>query len=55
MKKKFDAVQMVREIRDTLYKETKGMKTKERINFYRQKAKEFYTELGIKEPITNVR
>ncbi len=55
MKKKFDAVQMVREIRDTLYKETKGMKTKERVNFYRQKAKEFYAELGIKEPLATAR
>jgi hypothetical protein len=51
MKKKIDAVQMVREIRDNLYKETKRMKTKERINFYRQKAKEFYAQLGIKEPL----
>jgi len=55
MKKKFDAVQMVREIRDGLYKETKGMKTKERVNFYRQKAKEFYAELGIKDPLATVR
>ncbi len=55
MKKKFDAIRMVREIRDNLYKETKRMKTKERINFYRQKAKEFYAELGIREHLTNVR
>jgi len=31
------------------------MKTKERINFYRQKAKEFYTELGVKESLVYVR
>ncbi len=55
MKKKFDAVQMVREIRDNLYKETKRMTGKERINFYRQKAKEFYVELGLKEPVAKTR
>ena len=55
MKKKFDAVQMVREIRDNLYKETKGMKSKERIEFYRQKAKGFYAELGIKDSLVKVR
>jgi len=55
MKKKFDAVQMVREIRDNLYKETKRMTTKERIDFYRQQAKEFYVGLGIKEPLAKVR
>jgi hypothetical protein len=53
MKKKFDAVQMVREIRDSLYKETKRMSTKERVNFYRQNAKQFYAELGIKEPVAH--
>ncbi len=55
MKKKFDAVQMVREIRDNLYKETKRMTTKERISFYRQQAKEFYVELGVREPLAKVR
>ena len=50
MKKKFDAVQMVREIRDSLYKETRRMSSAQRIDFYRRKAKEFYDELGIKEP-----
>ncbi len=55
MKKKFDAVQMVREIRDNLHKETKRMSSKERIDFYRQKAKAFYAELGINKPEAKVR
>ncbi len=55
MKKKFDAVQMVREIRDNLYKETKRMTSKERIDFYRQKSKEFYAELGVKKPQVSVK
>ncbi len=55
MKKKFDAVQMVREIRDSLHKETKRMTTKERVHFYRQRAKEFYVELGVKEPLAKAR
>ena len=50
MKKKFDAVKMVREIRDNLHKETKRMSSKQKIDFYRQKAKQFYAELGIKGP-----
>ena len=55
MRKKFDAVQMVREIRDVLYKETKHMNSKERIGYYREQAKKFYIELGIKEPLTKAR
>ena len=55
MKKKFDAVQMVREIRDDLYKKTKRMTTKERIVFYRQQAREFYLGLGVKEPLAKTR
>ena len=51
MKKKFDAVQMVREIRDNLYKKTKRMTSKERVSFYREQAQEFYAELGIKNPL----
>ncbi len=49
MKKKFDAVKMVREIRDRLYRETKRMTAKERVDFYRQEARKFYME--IKKPL----
>ena len=55
MKKKFDAVKMVREIRDNLYKETKRMSSKERIKFYHQQAKEVYAELGIRESLVKIR
>ena len=40
-KKKFDAVKMVREIRDKLYEETKDMSDKERIEHIRKDAAEF--------------
>ena len=39
MKKTFDAVQMVREIRDKIYAETRGLCAKEKIDMYRQAAK----------------
>ena len=48
MKKTFDAVKMVREIRDRLYNQTKRMTFKEKIEFYRQKSRKFQAELGIK-------
>ena len=38
MKKKFDAVKMVREIRDKLSRKTKNMSRKELIEFYHQAA-----------------
>ena len=55
MKKKFDTIQMVREIRDNLHKKTKRMTTQERISFYHEQAKKFYTEFGIKEPAVKIR
>ena len=39
MKKKFDAVKMVRDIRDQLHQKTKKMSAKELIEFYRQSAR----------------
>ena len=39
MKKAFDAVQMVRDIRDKIYAETRGLSMKEKIDMYRQAAK----------------
>ncbi len=52
MKKKFDAVQMVRDIRDNLHKKTKRMTAKERIDFYREQAKSFYIDLGVGASLT---
>ena len=49
MKKTFDAVQMVRDIRDKFYKKTKKMTDKEKIVFHRQQAQELYVELGRKK------
>jgi len=44
-KKTFDAVRMVREIRDQHYEETKDMTTDERIAFYREKARALHQRL----------
>jgi hypothetical protein len=44
-KKTFDAVEMVREIRDQHYQETKDMTTEERIAFYREKAQKLHRQL----------
>ena len=44
-KKAFDAVKMVREIRDAHYEQTKDMTKEERIAFYRNKAQELNQEL----------
>ena len=48
-KKTFDAVQMVREIRNAHYEQTKDMTTEERIAFYRKKAKKLHQELDEQE------
>lgn len=47
MKKTFDAVKMVRDIRDKLYRKTKGMTDKKKIEFHRLQAQELYLEFGI--------
>ena len=47
MKKTFDAVKMVRDIRDKLYKKTRNMTDKEKIDFYRKRAAEFHDRLRI--------
>jgi hypothetical protein len=44
-KKTFDAVEMVREIRDQHYQETKNMTTEERVAFYREKAQKLHRQL----------
>lgn len=44
--KTFDAVKMVREIRDQHYEQTKGMSQEERVAFYREKAQELRRQLS---------
>lgn len=44
-KKTFDAVKMVREIRDRHYEQTKDMTKEERIAFYREKARRLHRQL----------
>ena len=44
-KKTFDAVQMVREIRNRHYEQTKDMTTEERVVFYREKAEALHASL----------
>ena len=51
MKKTFDAVKMVRDIRDKLYQQTKGMTRKQVIEFYHKESAKFRAELGIKNPL----
>lgn len=48
-KKTFDAVQMVREIRDRHYEQTKDMTPEERVAFYRKKAEALHDSLDEKE------
>lgn len=44
-KKTFDAVKMVREIRDQHYEQTKDKTREERIAFYREKARRLHQQL----------
>ncbi len=44
-KKTFDAVQMVRQIRDCHYEQTKDMTPEERVAFYREKAQRLHESL----------
>ncbi len=45
MKKAFDAVEMVRRIRDAHYEQTKDMTPEERLAFYHEKGREAQAEL----------
>lgn len=45
-KKTFDAVKMVREIRDQHYEQTKDMSQEERVAFYREKAQKLHCQLS---------
>ncbi len=44
MEKKFDAVKMVREIRENLYLKTKRMSSKELIEFYHKAADKIHSQ-----------
>ena len=44
MKKKFDAVKMVREIRDRMHEETKKMSTKQKMDYYGSALKGFHVK-----------
>ena len=44
--KQFDAVEMVRTIRDANYEQTKQMSRKERLAYYRQKSHQAQQELS---------
>ncbi len=46
MKKKFDAVQMVRDIRDKIYKETRHMSQEEYLAHIRNGSKRLHDELS---------
>ncbi|MBF0511584.1 MAG: hypothetical protein HQL13_04555 [Candidatus Omnitrophica bacterium] len=48
MKKTFDAVKMVREIRDRMHNQTKRMTVTEKMEFYRQKSQQLHAELDNK-------
>lgn len=49
MKKKFDAVAMVRKIRDKNYRLTKGMTVKQRLDFYHKGAEVLHKRLVVSE------
>ena len=47
MRKKFDAVFMVRKIRDKNHRLTKGMTVKQRLDFYRKGAEALHKRLAV--------
>ena len=51
MKKTFDSVKMVRDIRDQLYKKTKKMTDKEKIEFHQNQAQRLYAQLVHKKQL----
>lgn len=46
---KINAVEMVRGIREAHYEKIKDMSTKEKIEFFREKARSLHAELGLPE------
>ena len=55
MKKTFDAVKMVREIRDKMYIKTKRMTFIEKMEFYRQQSQQLHAELDRKKFLAKAR
>ena len=52
MKKTFDAMKMVRDIRDAFYKKTRKMTDQEKIEYHHQQADELYKELKIRKNLS---
>ena len=48
---KIDAVEMVRRIRDAHHEQTKDLSVKDKITFFREKARALHAELGIPEKL----
>ncbi len=48
MKKTFDSVKWVRQVRDEMYEETKNMSREQLLAFHRERAKQAFKKLGIK-------
>lgn len=46
---KIDAVEMVRGIREAHYEKIKDLSTKDKIDFFREKARALHAELGLPE------
>jgi hypothetical protein len=52
MEKKFDAVKMVREIRDRMHEQTKKMTRAELLEFYRSKSAHIHSRLGRRSKVS---
>jgi len=51
MEKKFDAVKMVREIRDRMYEQTKKMTRAQLLEFYHSKSAHVHARIGRRESL----
>ncbi len=51
MKKKNDAVKVVRQIRDKMYAKTKKMSPRELLEFYRQEAAKVHSRINIQHKV----
>jgi len=49
--RKIDAVEMVRGIREAHYEKIKDLSTKDKIEFFRNKARALHAELGLPETV----
>lgn len=53
MKKRFDAVKMVRAVRDKLHAKTQRMSSKELIEFYHQASAQFHSQKSRSKAVTH--